>query len=155
MLVRCWIQARATTGCRAYGSRETTTSASWGSEGGLVRRQARHSDPSFYPHCVSSSNPNILCNLGLGGVIHRAWGGTQPPPPPPELVAAACWRDTSQSTRALLGYPLQSGWCTRATSISPRTTVTPYPASHYPAMVRMGRKDYNPGKANKNKNQIR
>ena len=38
---------------------------------------------------------------------------------------------------------------TRVTSISPRTTVTPYPTSHSPAMVWADRKGFNPTKTKK------
>ena len=69
-------------------------------------------------------------------------GGCVPEPPPPlprELLDAAGWRGASQALHTLVDTISSQVGLTSVPSISPTNTVTPYPTSHSPAMVRMGR----------------
>ena len=72
-------------------------------------------------------------------------GGRHPPGKPrtwsrPPVVGDRRWLGVRSMLRALGDCRGQVGFSfTRATSVSPRTTVNPDPTSHGPAMVRLGR----------------
>ena len=69
-------------------------------------------------------SPHDLCNPGLVDVVHRERGDLESPPG--QSAVAAGWRDASQMLFALVAYILPGVFgFARATSISPRTTVTP------------------------------
>ena len=78
------------------------------------------------------SSPNFTpipkaCTPSLVDVVHHVWGGPRVvPPPPPPVVGDRCWLVGCDPVTLCTGKLLcpQDGFI-RATSISPRNTVTP------------------------------
>ena len=78
-------------------------------------------------------SPNALWHPGLVDVVHRVRGRPRVPPPRNWVTAAGRWDAKQSKCNGGSEWPDRDGF-TRATSISPRTTVpglyTPYPEWH-------------------------
>ena len=80
----------------------------------------------------------------LVDVVHRVCD--RPSVCPRNWVSAVGWQGWNQA-ECTGGWPWPDRYeYTRATSISPRTNVTPYPIFHSPAMARLDRKGLHPKK---------
>ena len=124
----------------------------------MIRTDRENLNPNKTKNCpfshpihifvLSASHPPIIqCRTQSGSGGRRPQGKWSISYRHRKLAAAAGWRSVPQLFHALVDFLLQSGfWFCLGEVQSSRDHCHPYPTSHSPAMLLMGRKGLNPSK---------